>query len=165
MDGKQSLDAKQSMITERVTRRGFLVLLPGVLLALGARRGWAESAHFGARMLNDAKHARSDAQKKHPTPRPGIDASKVVPAKDLDDHAETRHAFALVRQIPQIADGIRCSCGCDETEGYYSLLSCFEKDGMAQHCEVCQGHIVLAHRLHKAGKSLKQIRAAIDAEF
>jgi len=50
-------------------------------------------------------------------------------------------------------------------EAFYSLLSCFEKDGMAQHCEVCQAHAVLAHRLHKAGKSLDQIRAAIDAEF
>ena len=134
-----------------VTRRGFLALLPGVLIAVHARRGSAS--------MVDA------LQRKHPAPRPGIDASRVVAAKDLEGPAEMRRAFELVRQIPQVADGIRCHCGCDEMEGYYSLLSCFEKEGMAQHCEVCQRHAVMAHRLHRAGKSLDQIRAAIDAEY
>ncbi len=142
----------QMMTERRVTRRGFLVLLPGLFLVAATRRGWASGEAY-------------TNQRKHPTPRRGIDASRVVAAKDLDDDADVRRAFELVRQIPQVADGIRCHCGCDAMEGYYSLLSCFEKDGMAQHCEVCQGHVVLAHRLHKAGKSLKQIRAAIDAEF
>ena len=140
------------IMTDRpLTRRGFLVLLPGALLALHAGRGSASST-------------ASRTQQKHPTPRPGIDASKVLAAKDLDDHAETRHAFELVREIPQVADGIRCHCGCDVMDGYYSLLSCFEKDGMAQDCEICRGNAVMAHRLHRAGKTLDQIRAAIDAE-
>lgn len=138
--------------TARVTRRGFLMLLPGALLVASTRHGWATSAI-------------ASPQQKHPTPRPGIDASRVTPVKDLHDDREIRHAFALVREIPQVADGIRCSCGCDAMEGFYSLLSCFEKDGMAQHCEVCRGHVILAHRLHRAGKSLTQIRAAIDAEY
>jgi len=141
-----------AMNDRRMSRRGFLALLPAVVLTVSARRGWATPA-------NDA------AQKKHPTPRPGIDASRVLTAKELDGEPETLHAFDLVRQIPQVADGIRCHCGCDEMEGFYSLLSCFEKDGMAQHCEVCRGHAVLAHRLHRAGRTLDQIRAAIDAKF
>jgi hypothetical protein len=49
--------------------------------------------------------------------------------------------------------------------GKYSLLSCFEADGMAGHCEVCQNEGRLAYRLHKQGKTLKEIRAAIDAKF
>ena len=143
---------RRMMTERRVTRRAFLALLPGVLLVAGTRRGWATDA-AGA------------TQRKHPTPRRGIDASRVVAAKDLDDDAGVRRAFEIVRQIPQVVDGIRCHCGCDEMEGYYSLLSCFEKDGMAQHCEVCQAHAVMVHRLHRAGKSLDQIRAAIDAEY
>jgi len=71
----------------------------------------------------------------------------------------------MVRQIPQIVDGIRCSCGCDEIEGFYSLLSCFEQDGMARHCEVCQAHARLIHKLHRQGKTLTQIRAAVEAKF
>ncbi len=46
---------------------------------------------------------------------------------------------------------------------FYSLLSCYEGKGMARDCIVCQGR--LAVRLHKEGKSLDQIRAAIDAKF
>ena len=132
-----------------ITRRGFLAVLPGLLLALGAGRALA-TGH------------RAHLQKKHPTPRPGIDASRVTAAKEVHGGAETREAFELARQIPQVLDGIRCHCGCAEMEGFYSLLSCFEKDGMAQHCEVCQGLARLAHRMHRAGKSLAQIRSAVD---
>lgn len=124
-----------------------MALLPGVLLAVSARRAWPASVF---------------AQVKHPAPRRGIDASHVMAAKDVPDE-KARESFDLVRQIPQVVDGIRCHCGCAEAEGYYSLLSCFEKDGMAQHCEVCQGLARLAHRMHRAGKSLDQIRAAVDA--
>ena len=130
-----------------VTRRGFLALVPGVLLTVAARRAWPAAA---------------GAQSKHPTPRRGVDAAKVMAAKDVHDE-KAREAFDLVRQIPEVADGIRCHCGCSEMEGFYSLLSCFEKDGMAQHCEVCQGLARLAHRMHRAGKSLAQIRSAVDA--
>ena len=101
----------------------------------------------------------------HPTPRPGITAAKVLAADQLADHKDLVELFDQVREIPQIVDGIRCQCGCAELEGYYSLLSCYEGTAMAKHCQVCQGQARLAHRLHKDGKSLDQIREAIDARF
>ena len=101
----------------------------------------------------------------HPTPRPGIDASKVVPASGLADAPEALPAFDAARRIPQILDGIRCHCGCAEREGFYSLLSCFEGEGMGRMCLVCQGQARLADRLEKSGSSLDAIRAAIDARY
>ena len=101
----------------------------------------------------------------HPDPRPGIDASKVLTAEQIADHPEAITAFDRVREIPQIVDGIRCHCGCASREGFYSLLSCYESEGMARMCEVCQGEGRLAHRLHHSGKSLTEIREAIDARF
>jgi hypothetical protein len=101
----------------------------------------------------------------HPTPRPGIDASNVLPDEALADVPEARPAFEAVRRIPQVADGIRCSCGCADRQGFYSLLSCYEADGMARHCPICQGQARLALRLHESGKSLDEIRAAIDARY
>lgn len=101
----------------------------------------------------------------HPTPRPGIDASKVLTADKLTEHPAAAPVFDMVRQIPQVVDGIRCQCGCAELEGFYSLLSCYETDGMAQHCVICQGEGKLAFRMHAQGKSLDEIRAAIDAKF
>jgi len=36
---------------------------------------------------------------------------------------------------------------------------------MAQHCMICQGQARLAFRMHGEGKTLDQIRTAIDAKF
>lgn len=101
----------------------------------------------------------------HPDPRPGIDASRVLPAAAL---ADTPHAIPIydgIREMPQIADGLRCYCGCAEWEGYRSLLTCFEQNGMARHCDGCLSEAALAHRRWKEGQSLEQIRRAVDARF
>ena len=101
----------------------------------------------------------------HPTPRPGITAAKVLTREQLADTPTVIPVFDLVREIPQIVDGIRCQCGCADIEGFYSLLSCYEGDAMAKSCPICQGQGRLAHRLYKAGKTLDEIRSAIEARF
>jgi hypothetical protein len=101
----------------------------------------------------------------HPDPRPGIDGSKVLTREQLADFPNAVSAFDQVREIPQVVDGIRCSCGCASREGFYSLLSCYEGEGMARHCEVCQGTGRLAYRLHRQGKTLQEIRDAVDVRF
>ena len=102
----------------------------------------------------------------HPTPRPGITAAKVLTGDKLEGNAALIAVFDGVREIPEVIDGIRCQCGCAASEGFYSLLSCYEGDGaMAKICHICQGEGKLAVRLHKEGKSLEAIRAAIDAKF
>ncbi|HSR14890.1 MAG TPA: PCYCGC motif-containing (lipo)protein [Gemmatimonadales bacterium] len=101
---------------------------------------------------------------KHPDPRPGITAAKVL-ADGQVHNPEALPMFAMVREIPEVMDGIRCNCGCAELPGFYSLLSCYEESGMAQACVICQGQAALAYRLHKEGWSLNGIRASIDAKF
>jgi hypothetical protein len=101
----------------------------------------------------------------HPTPRPGITAAKVLTAAQLAKSPQAIEYFDLVRQIPEVVDGIRCQCGCAELEGFYSLLSCYEDAGMASYCEICEGEGRLAYRLHQQGKSLDDIRASIDARY
>ena len=102
----------------------------------------------------------------HPNPRPGITAAKV-PAKDkLDGKADLIAVFDGVREIPEVVDGIRCQCGCADSDGFDPLLSCYEGEAaMAKICHICQGEGKLAIRLHKEGKSLDVIRNAIDAKF
>ena len=128
-----------------LSRRHFLALIPLVAFARPAK----------AIVLGKPKH---------PTPRPGITAERVVPDAKLMDKSAAP-VFAMVREIPQVVDGIRCNCGCAELDGFYSLLSCYEPNGMAQHCVICQGQAKLAYKLHKEGWSLDGIRRAIDAEF
>ena len=106
----------------------------------------------------------------HPTPRPGIDASKVLSETEIKGGKDAIAAFNEVRQIPQIVDGIRCQCGCakhpDTHPEFYSLLSCYEgPQAMAQHCEGCQEQGRYVFQLHGSGKTLDEIRAAIDERY
>jgi hypothetical protein len=151
-----------SIFTARVeSRRQFLRASASALLGLIglARAGAAEAGTLAGSSM------RRPAPGQHPTPRPGIDASKVLTRAQLTEHPAAEPVFAMVRKIPHIVDGIRCQCGCAELPEFYSLLSCYEADGMAQHCVICRGEASLAFRMHEQGKSLDQIRAAIDEKF
>lgn len=102
----------------------------------------------------------------HPDPRPGITAAKVATADQLQGNREAIEVFDLVREIPEVADGIRCQCSCADHPDYRSLLTCFEApDAMALLCEVCKAEARFVHRQHKAGRSLADIRRAVDARF
>ena len=138
------------------TRRQFVASLPALFLAsASARRVLCASPMVASAHIGD-----------HPTPRPGITSAKVLTKDQLGaEHADAAPVFDMVREIPGVVDGIRCQCGCSALEGKYSLLSCYEAEGMAGHCQICQGEGRLAYRLHKQGKSLDEIRAAIDAKF
>ena len=117
------------------TRRRFVRRSLGALLALAglAHAPWLEAAGVAGLPM------RRRYGGPHPTPRPGIDASKVLTRDKLTEHPAAEPVFDMVRKIPQVVDGIRCQCGCAELPEFYSLLSCYEADGMAQHCVICQG--------------------------
>jgi len=131
---------------------------------LCSRRQFVASAVALLLLPNRARAMRSPGP--HPTPRPGITAAKVVTSDKLDGNANLIAVFDGVREIPEVIDGIRCQCGCAASEGFYSLLTCYEgENAMAKMCHVCQGEGKLAVRLHREGKSLDEIRVAIDAKF
>ncbi|HEV7703033.1 MAG TPA: PCYCGC motif-containing (lipo)protein [Gemmatimonadaceae bacterium] len=112
-------------------------------------------------------HARRPRDPKpHPDPRPGITGANVATKEQLASSPALIPIFDSVREMPEIADGIRCRCGCADSPGFRSLLSCYEgADAMAKECHTCQGEAKLAARLKKSGKSLDEIRAAIDAKY
>ena len=135
-----------------ITRRQFLGACTTGVAALGV---WPHGARALAPRLAVA----------HPTPRPGITGAKVLTAEQLAKSPSLVPLFDAVRAIPEIVDGIRCQCGCASMPGYYSLLSCYEGDAMARACPICQGQGRLAARLHAEGRTLDEIRAAIDAKY
>lgn len=136
-----------------VSRRGFLALVPLLLLH---RRGGA----MEVRVVLGARPGPG----RHPDPRPGITAARVLRASKLTDPSAAP-VFDMVREIPHVVDGIRCWCGCADVESFYSLLTCFEQGGMAQHCVICQGQARLAYKLHAGGWTLAGIRSSIDATY
>ena len=124
----------------------------------------AAAVPYGTLLPPRAGNGRRSAG--HPTPRAGITAAKVLPAAQLEVGADVAAIFEQIREIPAVADGIRCQCSCADQPDYYSLLTCFEgAEAMALHCEICQAQGRLASRLHRTGKTLDQIRKAIDARF
>ena len=133
------------------------------------RRTFLQTAILAAVPLRWPRHRRDPVGSTvtgHPAPRPGISAAKVVPASQLDASPEITAIFDQIREIPAVADGIRCQCDCSALEDYYSLLTCYEGlDAMARHCEICQAQGRLVSRLHRSGRTLDQIRKAIDARF
>ncbi len=145
--------AREVAVTKHLhTRRGLLVAVSGVALAtLGV-------PHAAAHPCRSATRAGP-----HPDPRPDVDASRVIPAAELAE--DVVELYDGIRRIPHIADGIRCACGCADLEGFRSLLTCFESNGMATHCLICQSEGRLVVRLHETGRSLEQIRRAVDARF
>ena len=136
-----------------LSRRSF-VSVCGLGFLTTAQRMWAAISH--TRVL---------LRTPHPKPRPGITGAKVLTAAQLNDHPNLVPLFDSVRKIPQIIDGIRCNCGCGHPPEMYSLLSCYEGEAMARECAVCQGQGRLAARLHTEGKTLAEIRVALDAKF
>lgn len=140
------------MTSDATTRRRFLTLAPAAaLLALVGARPIRAGAGPGRRY-------------DHPEPRPDIDASRVLKAEDLQNPGAAP-VYDMVREIPQIVDGIRCHCGCADIPGYYSLLTCYEEGGMAQMCEICQGEGRAVYTGWKKGLTLDEIRAAVDFRY
>ena len=69
-----------------------------------------------------------------------------------------------IREIPEIADGLACYCGC-MLIGNRSLLTCYGDKGMARGCNICQGEARLAIGRAAEGQDLDRIRRAIDARY
>jgi hypothetical protein len=115
---------------------------------------------------------------KHPDPRPGITAEKILSPEAYEkevrrlEKSEKRvtevlkkvsRAYEHAREIPEVLDGLYCYCACD-SYGHRSLLSCYEVV-QAVGCWSCKDEAELAYKLHKAGNSLDEIRAAVDKRF
>jgi hypothetical protein len=140
---------QELVIQTSINRRRFLRACSGTALAL----------------LIPRKESFAGSDLPHPTPRLGVSGEHVLNKEELAQTPKLIPLFDSVRKIPEVMDGIRCNCGCTEPPLLRSLLSCFEAKGMARTCAICQGQARLAVRLHKEGKSLDQIRAAIDAKY
>ena len=138
-----------------VSRRRFLAV-PAMIVAAGI----AES------LLRRLPLAAAEAARRsvHPEPRPGITAANILPPDALSTE-KARKLYDLAREIPEVLDGVHCYCECDgDPMNHRSLLSCFESD-QAAGCYACGKEAKLVHRLHRDGRSLADIRKAVDREF
>ena len=116
-----------------------------LVLAIVTQRGGQEASH-------------------HPTPRIDAHASHVMPATRYASTPQVAETYTMAAEIVSVLDGLYCYCLCRETFTHYSLLDCF-KDDHAAGCDVCMDEAILAHEMTQQGRSLDDIRTAIDAQY
>jgi hypothetical protein len=121
------------------------------LLALGA----------GALLL----WPKGGSSSRHPDPRADVEAlaMTVLPSASFPAPDQVR-AYQIAKEIPQTLDGLYCHCQCKETLRHRSLLTCFQ----SQHgsgCDICMGEAKMAFDMQQQGRTLQDIRVAIDLAY
>jgi hypothetical protein len=91
--------------------------------------------------------------------------------RDLPSEWQGAYAFALAR--PDVLQWLPCYCGCVGM-GHRSNLDCFfqrretgvlQFEEHASYCDICVKTANLASQMLREGKTMIQIRAAVDVQF
>jgi hypothetical protein len=108
--------------------------------------------------------------------QPPVDAGEAWAARPAYVHgdAATEEAYAFALYHPQVLKWMPCYCGC-EGIGHRSNLDCYLKAGMlggktafeehASFCDICVKTTLLVKEMYSQGKSLGEIRQAVDQTF
>jgi uncharacterized protein with PCYCGC motif len=129
-----------------------------------AKAPWVVAGVAVAVLAGVVLFTRPAGGSQHPTPRPAITAAKVVPVSFVPRTPGANEAYAAARGAAATLDGMYCHCDCSKHAGHRSLLTCFES-GHGAYCDICMGEAMLASSMAGQGKSLTEIRAAIDRQF
>ncbi len=77
---------------------------------------------------------------------------------------DVHQAYVIAERHPALLIQLHCYCGCDREVGHRSLLDCY-RDRHATTCPICLGEALMAGRMADEGKSIDQIREAVDARY
>jgi len=133
-----------------------LTSLTVATLAWPTSSAWAETA--AAKPAADIAAATQT-----PSDKPSVPGEPPV----LDPNRFFGHAksgYAAAQLCPEICAKLFCYCGCDMTDDHDSLLDCFTSDHGVD-CHICQEEALIALKMKREGKSMKQIQQAIDVMF
>jgi len=102
--------------------------------------------------------------RRHPEPRPGISGADVLAPETFAGYERIVRAYEAARAYPAVLDGLYCYCDCRHHFGHRSLLTCFQSEHGAS-CDICLDEAGMAAELHRQGRTLEEIRRAVDARF
>ena len=100
----------------------------------------------------------------HPEPREGVTAEHVIGESELGRKRKVLASYAAARAHPELFDGLYCACRCRDSLQHRSLLGCFESR-QPTGCMGCQEEAMLVDKMARDGKTLAEIRAAVDEEW
>ncbi|MGH8324494.1 MAG: CYCXC family (seleno)protein, partial [Steroidobacteraceae bacterium] len=99
--------------------------------------------------------------------RLGHSAAAATPALTLDPNLfqdDTRAAYKVAQEHPELLAQLDCYCGCEQHEGHKNLLDCFRTNHGAG-CDTCVGEAVAAGKLAEGGMPVGQIRQALHDRY
>lgn len=105
--------------------------------------------------------ATRHAGAEHPRARPDAATRPVYSAAHFAGEPRVSEIYGEAAQVPAVLDGLYCYCRCSKHSGHYSLLDCFATHHAA-YCDICLSEAAMAFRMTKAGRTLGEIRHAID---
>ena len=97
----------------------------------------------------------------HPEPREDVATVEVASSSRYASYPRIAQVYEMAAEIPHVLDGMYCHCDCSLHSNHRSLLTCFEDDHGAA-CDVCLTEAALAYQMTSEGRSLKEIRKAVD---
>jgi len=77
---------------------------------------------------------------------------------------DTRQAYIVARDHPDLLAQLDCYCGCEQHEGHKNLLDCFRTNHGAA-CDICVGEAVTARQMLSQGTTVDQIHEALRARY
>jgi hypothetical protein len=100
----------------------------------------------------------------HPEPRAGITGADVLASATFAGYDRIVRSYEAARQFPAVLDGLYCYCDCRHHFNHRSLLTCFQSEHGAS-CDICLDEAWMAAEMHRQGRTLAEIRRAVDARF
>jgi len=96
---------------------------------------------------------------------PGVAAAEQALTLDANlFQGDTRAAYEVAKEHPELLAQVDCYCGCEQHEGHKSLLDCFRTSHGAG-CDICVGEAVAAGKLADGGMPVDQIRQALHDRY
>lgn len=77
---------------------------------------------------------------------------------------DTRQAYIVAREHPELLAQLDCYCGCEQNEGHKNLLDCYRTNHGAA-CDVCMGEALTGAQMLAQGTPIDQIREALRARY
>jgi hypothetical protein len=127
----------------------------------GGALPWAVVGVLGVALVGIWLGFGPQGRSHHPEPRAEITGETVLPAARYASYPRVSAVYEQAAEIAAVLDGLYCYCDCSRHSGHRSLLTCFESDHGAA-CDVCMTEAAVAHRMTQDGRSLEEIREAID---
>jgi len=91
-------------------------------------------------------------------------SNEGVLSPTLFNDAQTRAAYQVAKDIPEVLEQLPCFCGCMTGFGHKNNLFCF-KDQHGAACDMCQRIALDAKAMHDQGLPIAQIQTNIKSKY